>query len=250
MWLQKRPRRQGCRITKIETHKLWCDDFGTRRRRGRSTGTAPTATSCARATRPTRPAPRRRLRAEPERLRDDGRPARRRRLHLHRRRSRLLLRRRRPGVPDRLLGRRAASPASSRSSRSRSATRPPATTAIRRRRHGGADGDIETGQDPTALCLAVGLDFQKTGAERVGLSDLISGDFDIGSRLRGDANIDVRFRTGLNVNQSAGFPSVLGKFHLYWGFEATPSRRPRLRLARRRLRRRSTSTPASSSASS
>ena len=37
------------------------------------------------------------------------------------------------------------------------------------------------------------------------------------------ANIDVRFRTGLNVGQSAGFPSVLGKFHLYWGFSATPS---------------------------
>ncbi len=88
---------------------------------------------------------------------------------------------------------------------------------------GGADGDIKTGQDPTALCLTVGLDFQKSDAERVSLSDLISGDFEIGSRLRGDANIDVRFRTGLNVNQSAGFPSVLGKFHLYWGFEATPS---------------------------
>ena len=28
----------------------------------------------------------------------------------------------------------------------------------------------------------------------------------------------MRFRTGLNVGQSAGFPSVLGKFHLYWGF--------------------------------
>ena len=39
----------------------------------------------------------------------------------------------------------------------------------------------------------------------------------------------MRFRTGLNVGQSAGFPSVLGKFHLYWGFVVNTDRRARLR---------------------
>ena len=77
------------------------------------------------------------------------------------------------------------------------------------------------GEEPTALCLNASLDFQKAGGSTVGLSDLISGNFGFKPKLSGAANIDVRIRTGLNVNQSAGFPSVLGKFHLFWGFSIT-----------------------------
>jgi Ca2+-binding RTX toxin-like protein len=77
------------------------------------------------------------------------------------------------------------------------------------------------GEEPTALCLSATLDFQKTGGTSVSLSDLISGNFGLKPKLSGAANIDVRIRTGLNVNQSAGFPSVLGKFHLFWGFAIT-----------------------------
>jgi len=81
---------------------------------------------------------------------------------------------------------------------------------------------LATGEDPTTLCLAASLDFKKTGGDRVTLSDLISGQFGLFPSISGTANVDVRFRTGLNVNQSAGFPSVLGKFHLFWGFSANP----------------------------
>ena len=81
-----------------------------------------------------------------------------------------------------------------------------------------ADGD-----EPTAVCLEATLDFKKGDGPRVGFSDLIGGNFSFAPKLEGNANIDVRFRTGLNTGQNAGFPSVLGKFHLFWGFEATPS---------------------------
>ena len=93
----------GCRVTKIEIHKLWCDDFGTAAVEGVDWhGTDGYELRAAPRARHARR--RRRLGAEPERVRDDGRPARRRRLHLHRRGSRLLLRRRRPRIPRRLLG--------------------------------------------------------------------------------------------------------------------------------------------------
>ncbi len=89
-----------------------------------------------------------------------------------------------------------------------------------------ANADCDTlftadGEEPTALCLNASLDFQKTGGSAVSLSDLVSGNFGLKPKLSGAANIDVRIRTGLNVNQSAGFPSVLGKFHLFWGFAIT-----------------------------
>ena len=77
------------------------------------------------------------------------------------------------------------------------------------------------GEEPTALCLNATLDFQKTGGSKVSLSDLISGKFGLKPKLSGAANIDARIRTGLNIGQSAGFPSVLGKFHLFWGFAIT-----------------------------
>ena len=44
----------------------------------------------------------------------------------------------------------------------------------------------------------------------------------------------MRLRTGLNVGQSAGFPSVLGKFHLFWGFSITPGAADRYVGQRRR----------------
>ncbi len=79
-----------------------------------------------------------------------------------------------------------------------------------------------TGEQPTALCLNATLDFKKSGGNKVSLSDIVSGNFSFAPKLSGKANIDVRFRTGLNTGQNAGFPSVLGKFHLFWGFTAEP----------------------------
>ena len=79
------------------------------------------------------------------------------------------------------------------------------------------------GDNPTALCLDASLDFKKSGGNRVSLSDLIGGKFSVDPSLSGKANVDTRFRTGLNTGQNAGFPSVLGKFHLFWGFTASPS---------------------------
>ncbi len=67
------------------------------------------------------------------------------------------------------------------------------------------------------LCLAVKLDLT-TSDDRVTVSDLLSGDVGLVPEFEGQANVDIRFRTGLNVGQNAGFPSVLGKFHLYWDF--------------------------------
>ena len=222
MWLQNTSTPAGCRVTKIETHKLWCDDFGTtdvegidwhgtdgyelRSRHAPDTpgaGGASELSLSASVTMGDLPGD-----AGFTCTDDDhdyssagGDPA-----YL-------------TGFsPTRCLAGELAFLAVTIRDTAAGDDCDPSTPPT-----GGADGDIKTGQDPTALCLTVGLDFQKSGAERVGISDLISGDFDLASRLRGDANIDVRFRTGLNVNQSAGFPSVLGKFHLYWGFEATPS---------------------------
>ena len=49
----------------------------------------------------------------------------------------------------------------------------------------GADGSLATGQDPTALCLTASLDFQKSGDERVSISDLISATSTSVRRSRG-----------------------------------------------------------------
>jgi Ca2+-binding RTX toxin-like protein len=84
--------------------------------------------------------------------------------------------------------------------------------------------DNLTADDPTALMLCASLDF-KSSTSRVTFSDLVAGNFSFDPKLGGKANINVRLRTGLNVaaNQTAGFPSILGKFHLFWGFSVSPS---------------------------
>ena len=223
MWLQNTTTNEGCRVTKVEIHTLWCDDFGTspdvegvdwhgadqyelRARHAPDTpgaGGAPELSLSASVTMGNLPGD------AGFTCTDDrhdytsggGDPA-----YLS-------------GFSDTrcLAGELAFLAVTIRDTASGDDC-DPATPAPP-----GGDNSLATGEDPTALCLNASLDFQKSGKERVSLSDLISGDFDLGSSIAGDANIDVRFRTGLNVGQSAGFPSVLGKFHLYWGFSATPT---------------------------
>ena len=173
-----------------------------------------------RATRPTppmRPGRRRSSRADAHRHGLDGRTCRARPASPARTTGTTT---RRPGEPThlrRLLGRplpgrRARVPRRHDPRQGRRA-RPAATTVGRTR------------EEPTALCLDASLDFKKSGSDRSPLSDLLAGDFELAPKLGGDANVDVRFRTGLNVGQSAGFPSVLGKFHLFWGFVRQPEPR-------------------------
>ena len=75
----------------------------------------------------------------------------------------------------------------------------------------------EEDQDPTKLTLAATIDLRKpTNGDRITFSDLTAGNLSVEPGFSATANVDVRFRTGLNVNQPAGFPSVLGKIHLFW----------------------------------
>ena len=82
---------------------------------------------------------------------------------------------------------------------------------------------LADGEDPTTLCLTAFLDVTSSGTNpRITLANLGQADLTLG--FTGDANVDIRFRTG--VGSGPDFPSVVGKFHLYWGFAARPSRRP------------------------
>ena len=77
---------------------------------------------------------------------------------------------------------------------------------------------LSEGEDPTVLCLAAFMDITSTGTEpRITLANLGQADLTLG--FSGDANIDIRFRTG--IGSGPDFPSVVGKFHLYWGFEGS-----------------------------
>src|SRR6266498_861740 len=214
MWLQNTTTTEGCRVTKIEEHKLYCDDFGTaavegidwhgtdgydvRARHAPDTadpavaGSAPELSLNASVTMGNLPG------TAGFTCTDSN----------HDYTS--------PGSPAYLNG----------FSNTRCLAGELAFLQVTIRDTDGAldcaalDADDE---QPTALCLDASLDFKKDAGDRVSLSDLIGGNFSVDPKLEGTANIDVRFRTGLNTGQNAGFPSVLGKFHLFWGFEASPS---------------------------
>jgi len=80
---------------------------------------------------------------------------------------------------------------------------------------GGASA--ETDEDPTKLGLAATIDLRKTtSGDRITFADLTAGKVTVEPSFSATANVDVRFRTGLNIGQPAGFPSVLGKIHLFW----------------------------------
>ena len=79
------------------------------------------------------------------------------------------------------------------------------------------------GEDPTTLCLTAFLDVTSSGTNpRITLANLGQADLTLG--FTGDANVDIRFRTG--VGSGPDFPSVLGKFHLYWGFSGSTEQAP------------------------
>ena len=77
---------------------------------------------------------------------------------------------------------------------------------------------LSEGEDPSVLCLAASMDITSSGTDpRITLANLGQADLTFG--FSGDANIDIRFRTG--IGSGPDFPSVIGKFHLYWGFEGS-----------------------------
>jgi Ca2+-binding RTX toxin-like protein len=84
-------------------------------------------------------------------------------------------------------------------------------------------GDLSTGVDPTKLCLTAFLDVTSSGSNpRITLANLGQADLTLG--FSGDANVDIRFRTG--VGTGADFPSVVGTFQLYWGFSGSTENAP------------------------
>ena len=88
--------------------------------------------------------------------------------------------------------------------------------------YGEESGDsAEEDEDPSKLGLNASIDVRASSGERITFADLTSGAFTINPSFSATANIDVRFRTGLNIGQPAGLPSVVGKLHLFWGFTAT-----------------------------
>ena len=77
---------------------------------------------------------------------------------------------------------------------------------------------LSDGEDPTVLCVTAFLDVSSSGSDpRITLANLGQADLTLG--FTGDANIDIRFRTG--IGSGPDFPSVIGKFHLYWGFSGS-----------------------------
>ena len=82
---------------------------------------------------------------------------------------------------------------------------------------------LADGEDPTTLCLTAFLDVTSSGTNpRITLANLGQADLTLG--FTGDANVDIRFRTG--VGSGPDFPSVVGKFHLYWGFSGSTEQAP------------------------
>ncbi|MDQ3620579.1 MAG: calcium-binding protein [Actinomycetota bacterium] len=83
------------------------------------------------------------------------------------------------------------------------------------------DGDTASDPDkePTELKLGAQMDITaNTDDGKIGFADL--GDAGIDFGVRAEANVDVRFRTGIKGDQSGGFPSVMGTFHLEFGVGA------------------------------
>jgi Ca2+-binding RTX toxin-like protein len=74
--------------------------------------------------------------------------------------------------------------------------------------------------EPSSLTLATDLNLSNSaGGDRITFTDLTSGNLDAGLGLGFDANVDLRVRTGLRSDESAGFPSVVGVFALDWSVD-------------------------------
>ncbi len=82
------------------------------------------------------------------------------------------------------------------------------------------DADAES--DRTKASIEVSVDLRRStggsGVVRLGLPDLVGGQLRPVATLDIDTQVNLRFRTGVPALQSAGFPSVVGTFHLDWGF--------------------------------
>ncbi|HEX7222295.1 MAG TPA: calcium-binding protein, partial [Candidatus Limnocylindrales bacterium] len=102
------------------------------------------------------------------------------------------------------------------------------TATARDRETGDADcgpnrANFASGLDPTTLCLTAFMDVTSTGTDpRITLANLGKADLTLGFTV--DANVDVRFRTGIGTGPD--FPSVVGAFHMYWGFTASTETAP------------------------
>jgi Ca2+-binding RTX toxin-like protein len=72
--------------------------------------------------------------------------------------------------------------------------------------------------DASKLSLTTYLDLGSDSGDRLTLGQLVTSSADLDLGVEADANIDMRFRTGIRSGQSAGFPSVLGTFHLSWNW--------------------------------
>ncbi|MDX6226095.1 MAG: hypothetical protein QOE64_2471, partial [Frankiales bacterium] len=83
------------------------------------------------------------------------------------------------------------------------------------------DGDTPSDQDKkkSEISLLASLQLAKNGGgSRLTFGDLTSGQASASLGLTGDANVDLRIRTGLRGGETAGFPSILGTFHAGFSF--------------------------------
>jgi Ca2+-binding RTX toxin-like protein len=70
----------------------------------------------------------------------------------------------------------------------------------------------DSDDNPSRLDLRVGLDVTAGASEKLTISNI--GSIALEPSVKVDANIDVRFRTGIVAGQNAGFPEVVGTFQL------------------------------------
>jgi Ca2+-binding RTX toxin-like protein len=81
----------------------------------------------------------------------------------------------------------------------------------------GSDANPNNDQSELKLGVNVNLKHEDAAKSRLTFSDFVGGKADLDFGFDADANVDLRIRTGIRGGQAAGFPSVLGTFHL--GFD-------------------------------
>ncbi len=84
----------------------------------------------------------------------------------------------------------------------------------------GADDNgstASTDDDRTKLTLLGTTNLTSSSGDRLTIPQLLNGSGGLDFGLQADANVDLRVRTGFR-DQSAGFPSILGSFHLNWSW--------------------------------